>query len=76
MELAVFDEKSRPGGNETPRRGQSHVLELLPARAAASTEGAIVPRDLVAGNMDMCTQAICRIRAPVTVIWFRLAVER
>jgi len=25
---------------------------------------------------NLCTQAICRIRAPVTVIWFRLAVER
>jgi hypothetical protein len=46
------------------------MLELLPARA----EGGILPRDLVAGNL--CTQAICRIRAPVTVIWFRLAVER
>jgi hypothetical protein len=22
------------------------------------------------------TQAICRIRAPVTVIWFRLSLER
>jgi len=52
------------------------MLELLPALAAATAEGAILPRDLVAGNTDMCTQAICRIRAPVTVIWFRLAVER
>lgn len=67
--------KNRPGGYEAPRRVK--VLLRPSARThITSAREPMLPPDLVAGNMDPCAQAICRIRAPVTVIWFRLAVER
>jgi hypothetical protein len=37
---------------------------------------AILPSDFGGWKYGSCAQAICGIRAPVTVIWFRLAVDR
>jgi hypothetical protein len=47
-----------------------------------ASEGSLIPGagDPAIGfggwKYGSCAQAICRIRAPVTVIWFRLAVDR